>query len=74
MRKKINTEVFNEYFGYQNPSFLIKDLIKVNQTKDNEIVNQTIESINELRNSIIKNEIPKNKNPNKIIYIVEKTL
>ena len=53
---------------------MIKDLIKVNQTKDNEIVNQTIESINELRNSIIKNEIPKNENPNKIIYIVEKTL
>ena len=54
--KNINSELFNEYFGYQNPSFQVKDLIKANQT------NQTIDSANELRNSIIKKRIPENEN------------
>ena len=72
--KNINTEVFNEYFGYQNPSFLAEDLFKANQVKNNQIVDQTIDSINELRNSIVKKEIPENENLNKIIDIVEKSL
>ena len=49
--KDINSEIFDEYFGYQNPSSLIEDLIKANQTKNNKIVNQTIDSINELKNA-----------------------
>ena len=61
--KKTDNEIFNEYFGYQNPSFLVKDLIKANQTKNNGIVNQTVDSNNELRNSVIKKRIPKNENP-----------
>ena len=72
--KNRNTEVFNEYFGYQNPSFLAEDLFKANQVKNNQIVDQTIDSINELRNSIVKKEIPENENLNKIIDIVEKSL
>ena len=51
-----------------------KELIKANQTKNNEIVNQNIDSITELKNSIIKEKIPKNKNPNKIITTVQKIL
>ena len=39
---------------------LTKDLLKANQVKNNHIVNQTIDSINELRNTIIKKEIPEN--------------
>ena len=29
--EKLNTEIFKKYFGYQNPSFLAKDLFKANQ-------------------------------------------
>ena len=31
--KKLNSEIFREYFRYQNPSFLAKDLLKANQVK-----------------------------------------
>ena len=72
--KGISIEIFNEYFGYQNPSFLAKDLIKNDQSKNKQIVKQTVDSINELKNSILKKEIPKNENPNKMMDIVEKTL
>ena len=37
-----------------------------------QIVNQTIYAMINLRNATIKNEISKNKNPNKKIGIVEK--
>ena len=48
---------------------MAKDLFKADQVENNQTVYQTIDSINELRNSIIKKEIP-----NKIIDIFEKTL
>ena len=70
--KGISNEIFNKYFRYQNPSFLAKDLSKTNQSKKKQIVKQTIHPINDLKNSIIKKEIPENENPNKIIYIVKK--
>ena len=69
-----NSETFNKNFGYQNSSFLAKDLIKINQSKIKQKVKQTIDSINELRNSIIKKEISKNESPNNIIDLVEKIL
>ena len=51
MKKNINNEVFREYFGYQSPSFLAEDLLKANNNKNKQIVKQTIDSINELKNS-----------------------
>ena len=72
--KGISSEIFNEYFGYQNLSLLAKDLIKNDHSKNKQIVKQTVDSINELRNSILKKEIPKNENPNKMMNIVEKIL
>ena len=72
--KDTNNEIFNEYFGYQNPSFSAKYLMKTDQFKSKQIVKKTIDSINDLRNSIIRKEIPVNENPNKIIGIVEKIL
>ena len=66
MKKNISSEISNKYFGYQDPSFLVKDLIKTDQSKNKQISEQTIDSINELRNSIIKKEIPENEYPNKI--------
>ena len=53
---------------------MVEGLIKANQTKNSKIVNQTIDSINELKNAVNKKEIPENENPNKIIDIVEKIL
>ena len=53
---------------------MVEGLIKANQTKNSKIVNQTINSINELKNAVNKKEIPENENPNKIIDIVEKIL
>ena len=47
-------------FGIRIILLLTKDLLKANQVKNNQIVNQTIDSINELRNTIIKKEIPEN--------------
>ena len=43
--------MFREYFGYQSPSFLAEDLLKANNNKNKQIVKQTIDSINELKNS-----------------------
>ena len=72
--KSISKEIFNDYFRYRNPSFLAKDLIKTVQSESKQILKQTIDSINDLKNSIIKREISVNENLNKVSYIVEKIL
>ena len=46
--KSISSEIFNEHFGYQNSSILAKDFIKTDQSKNKQIVKQTIDSINGL--------------------------
>ena len=67
--KDVNYRVFWECFKYQNQSFSVKDLIRANQAKNEQFVN----NIN-LRNAIIEKEIAVNKNPNKIVSIVEKII
>ena len=57
----MNSEIFRKYFVYQNPSFLAKYLLKANQVKNNQIVNQAIYSINELRNAVIRKSFSKMK-------------
>ena len=47
-------------------------MAKTDQSKNKKIVKQSTDSINELRKSIIKKEVPKNEKPNKIIDIVKK--
>ena len=64
--------MFNEYFEYQNPLLLAKDLIKTDQSNSKQIVKQTINSINKLKIYAIKKQILKNENPNKLVNIVEK--
>ena len=61
--ENINSVIFSEYFGYQNPSFLAG-------YKNNQMKNKTIYSMNQLRNAVIRKEILKNENPNKIIDVV----
>ena len=66
--------MLNEYFEYQNPLLLAKDLIKTEKSNSKQIVKQTINSINKLKNYAIKKQILKNENPNKLVNIVEKIL
>ena len=65
-------EIFREYFGYQNPLFLAKELLKASHVENNPTVNQAIYSMNELRKAVIRKEFPEKQNPNKAIGIVEK--
>ena len=62
------------YFKYQNPSFLAKDLIRATQAKNEQLVNNVNDGLIDLMSAIIRKEIPENENPNKIIDIVEKIL
>ena len=64
--ENINHEIFREYITYQNPSFVAKELLKANDIKNNEIVNQVIYSMNELRKAVIRKEILENENPDKL--------
>ena len=69
--KDINDQIFQNYFKYQNPSFLAKDLIRA---KNEKLVNIVNDELIDIRNAIIRKDIPENENPNKIIDIVEKIL
>ena len=50
---------------------MTKDLYESNQIKNDRIVKHLNESLIYLRNSVNSEGAPKNKNPNKIIDIVE---
>ena len=54
--------------------FLAKDLIRATQAKNEKFVNNINDGLIDLRNTIIRIEIPENKNPNQIVDIVEKIL
>ena len=73
IKKDINDEIFSNYFKYQNPSLLARDLIKATQAKNEQLVNNVNDGLIDLRN-IIRKEIPENQNPNKIVDIVEKII
>ena len=66
---KLETMTKKRTVKYQNSSFSAKDLLKTKQVKNNQIVNQAIYSINELRNAVIRKQ-----NLNKIISVVEKII
>ena len=51
--EKMSNEIYRKYFGHQNPLFLVKIFLKANQIKDNQVVNQPIYSMNELKKSLI---------------------
>ena len=61
--KNIIEQIFNEFFNYHYPSFLVKDLYEDNQNKNDEIVKNINESLVNLRNSMNSKEIPENENP-----------
>ena len=51
-----------------------KDLIRANQGKIEQLVNNINDGLFDLRNPINRKKIIENKNPNKIINIVEKII
>ena len=70
-KKDINNEIFSQYFKYQNPSFLVKDLISAKQNKNEKLVNSINNGLIDLRNNINRKEIPENE---KVANIGEKSL
>ena len=72
--KDVDNEVFLNYFKYQNPSFLAKDLIRAMQAKSEQLVNDVNLALTDLRKAINRKEIPENENPKKGVHIVEKIL
>ena len=72
--KGINNEIFLDYFKYQNPSLLVKELISTKQNKNEKIVNNINNGLIDKRNDINRREISESKNPKKVVDIVEKVL
>ena len=70
-KKDINNKIFLNYFKYQNPLFLVKDLISAEQDRNEKLVNNINDRLIDLRNSVNRKEIPENKNPEKEVKIVE---
>ena len=65
--KDINNQIFKEYFHYQTPSILKKNLYEAYQIKKEIIVKHLNKSFIDLRNTANSKEIPANENPNQII-------
>ena len=59
---------------YRNHSFPAKNLYKANQAKNKQIINQVNDGLIDLRNALSKKTNPENKNPDKVVDIVEKSL
>ena len=55
-------------------SFLVNNLISVKLTKNEKLVNNINIGLIDLRNSITRKEVPENKNPKKVVNVVEKIL
>ena len=72
--KDMNDEIFWDYFKYQNPSNLAKDSIRAKHAKHEQLVNNINYALIDLKNAIIKKEIPENENPSKVVDIGEKIL
>ena len=72
--KDINNGIFSNYFKYQKPSFLVKDLINAKQNKNEKLVNNINNGLIDLRNNIKRKEIPENENPKRVADIVETIL
>ena len=72
--RNINDEIFWNNFKQQNPLFLAKDLIRANEAKNKQLVNNINNGFVNLRKAIVRKEIPENKKPNKTVNTVEKIL
>ena len=74
--KYINDKIIWNYFKYQNPSLLAKDLIRATEAKNWKFVSYDNGRLVNLRNALNKKQIPENQNPKKqsILLITSSTL
>ena len=72
MKKKKTLRCSKHILDSKIHLLLAEDLFNTDQTKNNQIVNQAIDSVNELKNAVTEKENPENENSNKIIDITEK--
>ena len=72
--KDTNNEIFLNYFKYQNPSFLVNDLISAKQNKNEKLVNNANKGLIDLRNDMNRKKIPENENPKKVADNLKKIL
>ena len=49
--KDINNEIFLNYLKYPNPLFLVKDLIRAKQDKNEKLENNIVHGLIDLRNN-----------------------
>ena len=73
-KKNINNEIFMEYFNHHNPSFLIEDLHKANQAKNQQTINKVNNALIGLRSDVNKKTIPENGNPDEIFDLKHQLL
>ena len=73
-QKDEKNEIFLDYFMYQNPLLLVKDLIGAKQNKNEKLVNNIKSRLTDLRSYINRKEILENRNPKKVVDIVEEIL
>ena len=73
-QKDEKNEIFLDYFMYQNPLLLVKDLIGAKQNKNEKLVNNIKSRLTDLRSYINRKEILDNRNPKKVVDIAEEIL
>ena len=73
-QKDEKNEIFLDYFMYQNPLLLVKDLIGAKQNKNEKLVNNIKSRLTDLRSYINRKEILENRNPKKVVDIAEEIL
>ena len=61
-KKNVNEEMFRNYFKYQNPSSLVKDLFKADKNKNDKFKYLIINELNKSVDDINIKEIPENEN------------
>ena len=76
-RKSINNNLFREYFKYQDPDSMLKDLNSTRNTERNDIqvalIRSALTDFSNKTNSVSENEI-RFEQPNERVNIVEKIL
>ena len=70
----LNDKILWNYFNYQNPFNLAKDLIGATQAKKEQLLDNVNNEMIGLRNAIFRKQISENENRNKIVEIVKKVL
>ena len=73
-KKNINEKIFNEFFNYHYPSFLVKDLYEDNENKNDKVLKNIKESLINLRNSNNSKTNSETENQKQIVSTTEKVL